>query len=146
MRLWHKDLIHVLPKQQLISQWRECMAIAKKIKTYGSTRHGLVEKVMDYPISHFYYYTDLVVLELIDRGYNVSPVALKKFEDIMGSIAYKHYDDIVDDRDMFNKWHDARYLAQCYYNLQEKYDCGLITEYEWKIIEKTVEEKYNELI
>lgn len=146
MRLWHKDLIKVLPKQQLISQWRECIAIARSIQKYGSTRHGLVEKVMNYPISHLYYYTDLVVLELIDRGYNVSPFALRKFEDIMGKIAYRHYDDLVKEEELFEGWHDARYLAQCYYNLQEKYDCGLITEYEWRTIERQVEESYNELI
>lgn len=146
MRLWHKDLIRVLPKQQLISQWRECIAIAKSIQQYGSTRHGLVEKVMNYPISHLYYYTDLVVLELIERGYKVSPFALRKFEDIMGKIAYRHYDDLVNENELFEGWHDARYLAQCYYNLQEKYDCGLITEYEWRNIERQVEESYNELV
>lgn len=27
MRLWHYKLIPVLPKAQLISQWRECIAI-----------------------------------------------------------------------------------------------------------------------
>ena len=31
MRLWHKDLITVLPRQQLIGQWRECCSIAKKL-------------------------------------------------------------------------------------------------------------------
>ena len=145
MRLWHKDLIRILPKQQLVSQWRECIAIAKLIGQYGSTRHGLVEKVMDYPISHFYYYTDLVVLTLFDRGYKVSPIALKKFEDLMGQIAYKHYDDIVDERDLFNKWHDARYFTQCYFNLQEKADCGLISEYEWRRIENYAAEEYSHL-
>lgn len=144
MRLWHKDLIHVLPKQQLISQWRECIAIGKLIQKYGTTRHGLVEKVMDYPLSHFYYYTDLVVLELMDSGYRVSPIALKKFEDIMASITSK-YDDLVDDNDMFSNWHNARYLAQCYYNLQEKADCNLIGAYDWKRIEEFVEERYGEL-
>ena len=83
MRLWHKDLIRVLPKDQLISQWRECIAVARRIELYGSPRHGLVNKVMDYPISHLYFYTDLFVCELFNRGYKVSPMALKKFEDIM---------------------------------------------------------------
>lgn len=40
MRLWHKDLIHYLPRQQLIAQWRECCAIAvgflkKNGKSFG---------------------------------------------------------------------------------------------------------------
>ena len=31
MRLWHKDLICVLPKNQLLGQWREVCLIAKEI-------------------------------------------------------------------------------------------------------------------
>jgi len=142
MRLWHKDLIRVLPRQQLISQWRECIAIARNIELYGSPRHGLVNKVMDYPISHLYAYTDMVVLELIDRGYKVSPVAMKKFEDIMRNIDY-NYDDTVCEADLFKNWHNKDYLIQCYYNLQEKYDCGLINQYDWRRIESIVEEIYS---
>ena len=142
MRLWHKDLIRVLPWQQLISQWRECIAVARNIELYGSPRHGLVNKVLDYPISHLYLYTDLVVLELLDRGYKVSPVALKKFEDSMRNINY-NYDDVVEESELFKNWHNKDYLIQCYYNLQEKYDCGLINRYEWSIIDKTVEELYS---
>lgn len=32
MRLWHKNLITVLPREQLVSQWRECSAIAGAIQ------------------------------------------------------------------------------------------------------------------
>lgn len=141
MRLWHKDLIRVLPRQQLISQWRECIAIARNIELYGLPRHGLVNKVMDYPISHLYFYTDMVVLELLDRGYKVSPVALKKFEDSMRNIDY-NYDDVVEESELFKNWHNKDYLIQCYYNLQEKYDCGLINQYDWRRIEAAVEELY----
>lgn len=142
MRLWHKDLIRVLPRHQLISQWRECIAVARNIELYGLPRHGLVNKVMDYPISHLYFYTDMVVLELLDRGYKVSPVALKKFEDSMRNIDY-NYDDIVEESELFKNWHNKDYLIQCYYNLQEKYDCGLINQYDWRRIEATVEELYS---
>ena len=142
MRLWHKDLIPVLPKQQLISQWRECISIARKIELYGTPRHGLVNKVMDYPISHLYYYTDLVVLELMDRGYKISSVALHNFEYIMRRLDY-NYDDVVEYSELFKNWHNKDYLIQCYYNLQEKYDCGLINQYDWRRIEATVEESYS---
>ena len=35
--------------------------------------------------------------------------------------------------DLFNGWHyrNDRYLVQCLYNLQEKYDCGGVTFDEW---------------
>ena len=36
---------------------------------------------------------------------------------------------------LFKFWHNQRYLVQCYYNLQEKYDCGGITDDEWQRIE-----------
>ena len=39
---------------------------------------------------------------------------------------------ILDDLDkIFPMWHNDRYLRQCYYNLQEKYDYGGITDAEW---------------
>ena len=31
MRLWHVDLIEVLPRKQLLSQWRECCCIARRV-------------------------------------------------------------------------------------------------------------------
>ena len=31
--------------------------------------------------------------------------------------------------------HNDKYLKQCYYNLQEKYDRGIITKEEWQKIE-----------
>ena len=39
------------------------------------------------------------------------------------------------------EWHNDRYLAQCYYNLQEKYDCGGISEDEWQKIEDFYRER-----
>lgn len=30
MRLWHKDLIPYLPRQQLLGQWRECCPYSGK--------------------------------------------------------------------------------------------------------------------
>ena len=145
MRLWHKDLIPYLPKQQLVSRWREGIAIAKKIAEFGEPHHRLVNKVMDYPTSHFYYYTDLVILELISRGYKVSPLALKKFEDTMYYIDI-NYDDLVDYDDLFQFWHTKDYLVQCYYNLQEKADCDIINQYEWARIERFMDIHYSELV
>ena len=46
-----------------------------------------------------------------------------------------------------NEWHNERYLDQCYYNLQEKFDCNGISEEEWNILNKKyfeLKEKYLE--
>ena len=69
MRLWHKDLILVLPRQQLLGQWRECCAIAKNITTNGTPNHILVNKVMEYPMSHLYTYGLYVATAMRKRGY-----------------------------------------------------------------------------
>lgn len=48
MRLWHKGLIRVLPREQLVAQWRECSAIAGNIKLKGTPNHILVNKVLNF--------------------------------------------------------------------------------------------------
>ena len=53
MRLWHKDLIDVLPNQQLVAQWRELSAIAGAIQKHGTPNHLLVNFVY-YPTSEIW--------------------------------------------------------------------------------------------
>lgn len=130
MRLWHKDLIHVLPRQQLIAQWRECCCIARNISVNGTPNHLLVNKVLNYPINHFYTYAMLVALEMQNRNYSVDRQRFKKWFDDINMIDYEN---------IFDGWHNERYWLQCYYNLQEKYDCGGISEEEWKGIENEKE-------
>ena len=69
MRLWHKDLVKVLPRFQILGQWRECCLIAKSISENGTPNHILVNKIMDYPIEHFYYYASHISDEMEKRGY-----------------------------------------------------------------------------
>lgn len=128
MRLWHKDLISVLPRQQLLSQWRECCCIAKAISENGTPNHILVNKIMDYPIDHFYRYGIFIKEEMIKRGYHCD---VQKFKKYFKSDQYK----FIRMEKVFSNWHNERYLYQCYYNLQEKYDCGGISENEWKAVE-----------
>lgn len=126
MRLWHKDLVPVLPKKQLVSQWRECCCIARNISVNGTPNHILVNKILNYPIEHFYKYGMLVRSEMLKRGYKCDYNNFTKWFQQLSS-EYE-YDDI------FTGWHNNRYLRQCYYNLQEKYDCGGITPEEWRLI------------
>ena len=122
MRLWHKDLIPVLPRQQLISQWRECCCIARNIAVNGTPNHLLVNKVMDYPIFHFICYSNRVAYEMRKRGYKCDTTAFSKWINT----------DVIILTDPFPDWHNDRYLNQCLMNLQEKFDCGGIgfCEYE----------------
>lgn len=71
MRLWHKNLLSVLPRQQLIAQLRECVLIAKNIHEIGKPNHILVNKIMDYNINEYISYIQIVLYEFKNRGYNV---------------------------------------------------------------------------
>lgn len=130
MRLWHKDLIPVLPRQQLLSQWRECCCIARNIAVNKTPNHLLVNKVLEYSTAHFYEYAVLIYKEMISRGYKCD---FDRFTMWWGSVHFERlkYEDI------FYGWHNRRYLQQCYYNMQEKFDCGGITDEEFDKIELT---------
>lgn len=130
MRLWHKDLIPVLPKQQLLGQWRECCLIAKNIAEKGTPNHILVNRIMDYPIEHFFRYGIRVMNEMERRGYKVDLYKFTRWFDRLS--AEREYESI------FDTWHNDRYLKQCYYNLQEKYDCGGITQAEWDTLSHVI--------
>ena len=134
MRLWHKDLIPVLPNQQLLGQWRECCCIARNIAVNGTPNHLLVNKVMDYPYYEFCAYTRMVAEELVKRGYNIDFTRFTKygFDAPEANATYSLKEEL------FAGWHNNRYLFQCFYNLQEKYDCGGIPKEEWKVIEQWI--------
>ena len=142
MRLWHYDLLDVLPKQQLCSQLRECVAIAKDIYKKGTTNHILINPIMDYDLNHFRLYCNLVIKEMEKRGYNVSDKTKEKLNKyinyykemiIMQTTRIFILDNRYNDgyRELFDNWHTDRYLIQCLYNLEEKYDRGGITPEEW---------------
>lgn len=136
MRLWHKDLLSVLPRQQLLSQWRECCGIVKDISEKGNPNHILVNRIMDYPVFHFQYYVQEVLKVMQDRGYHISDKAYRNYTDNLSKAKGKFtkvqtaYDGFV----LFADWHNDIYLRQCLYNLEEKYICGGIPEDEWKCI------------
>lgn len=112
MRLWHYKLIPVLPNKMLVSQWRECIAIKRQWKK-GTLKHRLVSYIKDYDKQYFCKYVDLVIEEMSRRNIKYQS---KFYDEIFvfcdGNItAYNYYPE-----------HNDRYLKQCYYNLQEKYD------------------------
>lgn len=112
MRLWHKDLIPVLPRQQLLGQWRELCLIAKNIHEKGTPNHILVNKIMEYSIDHLHCYASWVILEMCKRGYEVNVERFDRWFDL-SSVENISYED------MFKDWHNDRYLTQCYHNLED---------------------------
>ncbi len=126
MRLWHKYLIPYLPRQQLIAQWRECCCIARSIAVDGTPNHILVNRIMDYPRSHFQTYAKMVYIECISRDYHVSLYNFCKW-------IHSDFEDVPME-ELFKDWHTRRYFWQCYYNLEEKFDCGGIELEEWELL------------
>lgn len=137
MRLWHKDLIPVLPNNQLLGQWRECCAIAANIKRFGHPNHILVNRIMNYHLSHFYKYCSLISDEMYKRGFKISDSAINKIMEITDQDVRMGI-EFITTKELFAGWHDDRYLRQCYYNLQEKHDCGKIKQAEWDKIHEVV--------
>ena len=136
MRLWHKDLISILPREQLVAQWRELSAIAGAIQKNGTPNHSLVNFVLDYSYDHFISYAYYVRQEMTKRGY-------KTMDKVWYKITSLNEDgDILPVEEVYPQKMNDFYLMVCLYNLMEKVDCGMIpepyAEYiedEWEYIE-----------
>lgn len=130
MRLWHYKLIPVLPNKMLVSQWRECIAIKRQWEK-GTLKHRLVSYVCNRPMAKevFIQYVLMVVEEMNNRNINYQQKYLREILDFTNGFGYYNCKILYSE-------HNNRYLKQCFYNLQEKYDRGIVTEEEWKKIEE----------
>ena len=105
---------------------------------------------MDYDLNHFRLYCNLVVKEMEKRGYNVSNKTKAKlcqyFKDriSVSNTFGEQLSVLINDEyePLFSNWHTSRYLTQCLYNLEEKYDRGGITQEEWDNIYNKYELKW----
>ena len=117
MRLWHKDFINVLPKEQLTGLWRELSAIAGSIKTKGTPNHILVNFVLDYDYDNFISYAAEVREEMTKRGYRTMNSVWEKITSLKPDWKPISYDEIYKEK------MDNTYLDICFYNLYEKILC-----------------------
>jgi len=131
MRLWNYTMLDVLPRQQLLSQLRECVAIAKDIYGKGETNHILINRIMDYPIEHFQEYCDMVISEMEYRGYKVSQQTIDKLSKYLNYDCNMPFCNPEDKIELFKGWHNDTYLVICLYNIYEKHLCGGLTDDEW---------------
>ena len=83
---------------------------------------------MDNDKGRFWLYTKFVVQEMKNRNIKFKE---KYLEEIASFCEYHNVFTIF-------REHNDRYLKQCYYNLQEKYDRGIITQEEWNKIENFI--------
>lgn len=133
MRLWHKDLIPVLPREQLVAQWREISACAGNIKEKGTPNHILVNPITTYPMNHFITYAAAVRAEMTKRGYRTMDSVWKKIESVCDDY------NIVPLNEIYTDWMNDEYWLICYYNLKEKWLRGGIKDKDWQKIEEANE-------
>lgn len=138
MRLWHIDLIPVLPREQLIAQWRELSAIAGAIQKEGTPNHILVNFILDYDYDNFISYAAEVREEMTKRGYRTMNSVWEKIVSLKSNWVRLPHNEIYKEK-MNNT-----YLEICYYNLYEKYLCGGIDSYDFGKIIRTKKEITNE--
>lgn len=115
MRLWHYKLLPLLPNSQLKAQWRELNSIYK-----DQPKHILINYVYDYPKHDLLAYSILVRFEMLRRGFRFQTLNFDKYFDgvyVKDIPDYQHFEPFI-------RHHTNRYLLQCFYNLQEKYDRG----------------------
>ena len=129
MRLWHTFFIPVLPREQLVAQWRELSAIAGAIQKNGTPNHILVNFVLDYPYDHFISYAQEVRNEMTKRGYRTSQAVFDKISSLKPNWKKIHISQIYKEK------MDNTYRIICYYNLYEKNLCGGITDMDFEKIE-----------
>lgn len=111
LRLWHQDLLSVLPKSQLLAQWRELNSIYAK-----EDRHILINYIYDYPKDDLYAYTQLVLHEMRARNINIRTVDKMERYFAEGS-----FEDVAHP---FARHHNKEYFEICYFNLKEKFMRG----------------------
>lgn len=140
MRLWHYKLLPYLDDFHIVSQWRELLAIKGAIEKNGTPNHRLVNKVLDYSISDFKTYCVLVVDEMIKRKIKHSK---EKRLEIWNWHCKLFKNDLYESRPIYFGWHNNRYLTQCYFNLQEKADCGIVSQNAWEQIDKFYKKEIN---
>jgi uncharacterized protein (TIGR02328 family) len=127
MRLWHYKILPYLPKSQLIAQWRELNSIFKK-----QDKHILINYVYEYNGDDLYHYTLLVLGEMINRKIEIRNLQnMVYYFQLSDEITYQLLPNanqciylIKDKYKPFKNHHTNRYLLQCFFNLQEKYDRG----------------------
>lgn len=137
MRLWHYKMIPVLPRKQLIAQLRECVQIGHSLHDRGTPNHIIVNRVISFYPDGFATYCKMIIDEVRARKYNVSKSTIEKLNSYckqnIEMIATTNVDKA---ENPFPGFHNDRYLRQCFYNLEEKYDDGIISDDEWKEVEK----------
>lgn len=115
MRLWDYRLIPFLPNAQLKAMRYE---IGDMVKQYPNIKNRLISYANNYDIKCLYSLFIDILDEFDKRKINHN----KKYDSEIERIVKEKSNFKFNDLNLFYPEHNDRYLRQCYYNLQEKYD------------------------
>lgn len=123
MRLWHESLLTKLPRQQLLSQHRECAALRGN---GWNKKHSTVDYVFKNPYLKLVAYHMRVMAEMERRGYTVDP-EWKEYNYRGKVLGYDSYngEDLASLQVYLKRFpvyseHDGAYLQECLDNLSKK--------------------------
>ncbi len=116
MRLWHEDLIPLLPRQQLLGQHRECCAL--RGKGWGK-KHATVNYVFDYSPVKLYQYHMIVIAEMLNRGYKPDKTWTNPLYRGKAIGEYEKLDNEPIKKPIYEE-HNKEYLKECLANLKNK--------------------------
>lgn len=116
MRLWHESLLDQLPRQQLLGQHRECCAL--RGNGWGKN-HSTVNYVFEYSPYKLFQYHQLVISEMLSRGYQPNLKWTDSLYRGQNCSPYEALTPVVLTEPIYPE-HDDLYLQECVDNLQEK--------------------------
>ena len=133
-RIYHKDLIPVLPDNLLIFQLYDCLSISEELYFNGEPEDIITKKITKYMPDEFYTYFKLVCDEIIKRKIN-SNIQLDEFEENfvrnLSKYSGRETFSIIDYPRLFEGWHSTRYLQQCILQIEELYDNEFVELKDW---------------
>ena len=115
-------MIKALPTIHLQAQWRELSAIAGSIQLKGTPNHVLVNFVLDYDFNHLISYAYYIRQELTNRNVRTMNSVWDKITSLNPTYSILPLEEVYPDK------MDNLYLKICYYNLLEKYICGMFDD------------------
>ena len=116
MRLWHEQIIHLLPKNQLLGQHRECCALRGN---GWNKKHKTVDYVFTYSPYNLFIYHSKIMDEMERRGYRVSREWRDKNYRGQKAESYSNLEETIISTPIY-KEHNNEYLLECIENLAGK--------------------------
>ena len=116
MRLWHEQIIHLLPKNQLLGQHRECCALRGN---GWNKKHKTVDYVFTYSPYNLFVYHSKIMDEMEKRGYRVSREWRDKNYRGQKAESYSNLEETNISSPIY-KEHNDEYLLECIENLAGK--------------------------